>query len=237
MLGSPRTTGRVWSQSPPPPMCARMNRTDGCRTASAAQLHRVRRLLAGIVAAPVLPDVVQHRHAALRREGADRIEQRIVGATARGQLDADHAGVEAAADLRQRVVGVVRIHGDVAADPVGMLPLEPQQVVVAVAQILGRGEVGGRGQPPAPQNRGDVDRDPDALARAEPAGVALAPVGARRAVVEEVRVDVDQHVVNLRGAADERRWPHQLLTEASASSRISSARSTAASSCASETKL
>ena len=44
-----------------------------------AELARVGRLLARVVAAAVLPDVVQHWHAALGGQPADRIEQRIVG--------------------------------------------------------------------------------------------------------------------------------------------------------------
>ena len=108
----------------------------------APELDRVGRLLPRIVAPPVLPDVVKHGHAPLGGERADRIEQRIVGAPARGELDADHPGIEAPADLGQRVVGVVRVDGHVAADPVGVLALEAQQVVVAVAAVVGRGEVG-----------------------------------------------------------------------------------------------
>ena len=38
-----------------------------------------------------------------------------------------------------------------------------------------------------------MDCDSDALAGAKPAGVTLAPVGAGRAIVEKVRVDVDEH--------------------------------------------
>ena len=56
----------------------------------------------------------------------------------------------------------------------------------------GDGKVDGRGQAPAPQDRRDVHRDPHPLPRAQPAGVTLLPVGARRPVVEEVRVDVDE---------------------------------------------
>jgi len=47
-----------------------------------------------------------------------------------------------------------------------------------------------------------VDRDPHPLAGTEPAGVARAPVGPRRAVVQEVGVDVDQHLDNLMGISD-----------------------------------
>ncbi|MEO8227290.1 MAG: hypothetical protein ABI637_07645, partial [Gemmatimonadota bacterium] len=36
--------------------------------------------------------------------------------------------------------------------------------------------------------------DADALTGAEPAGIPLAPIGARAAVVKEMGVDVDQHV-------------------------------------------
>ena len=42
-----------------------------------------------------------------------------------------------------------------------------------------------------------MDRDPDPFAGAQPAGIALAPVGSRGAVVEEMRVNVYKHDSNL----------------------------------------
>jgi hypothetical protein len=38
-----------------------------------------------------------------------------------------------------------------------------------------------------------MHRDPDPLPGSEPAGVAFTPVGARGTIVEEMRVDVDEH--------------------------------------------
>ena len=96
-------------------------------------------------------------------------------------------------DLGQRLVGVVGIDRDVAPDPVGMLALEGEHRVVAVAQVGERRKIRGRGLPPAPENGGDVGGDAHALPRTQPAGVPLPPVGARGAVVQEVRVNVDQH--------------------------------------------
>ena len=89
--GGSRRSCSECSQSPPPPMWASRKRTAGWRAASRPSSRRVRRLLPGVVPAAVLPDVVQDRDAALGRQPADRVEQRIVGATAGGQLDADHA--------------------------------------------------------------------------------------------------------------------------------------------------
>ena len=53
---------------------------------------------------------------------ADRVEQRIVGPAAGGQLDADHARRRGSGGSPPAAcVGVVRIDGDVAADAAGML--------------------------------------------------------------------------------------------------------------------
>ena len=68
---------------------------------------------------------------------ADGIEQRIVGAPAGRELDADHPRAEAAVDLGQGMVGVVGIDRDVAPDPVGMLTLQGEHRVVAVSQVGG----------------------------------------------------------------------------------------------------
>ena len=38
-----------------------------------------------------------------------------------------------------------------------------------------------------------MDRDTDPLTRAQPAGIAFPPVGARSLIVQKVRVDVDEH--------------------------------------------
>ena len=69
-----------------------------------AELAGVGGLLARVVATAMLPDVVQHRDAALLGRPADRVEQRIVGAAAGRELDADHPRVEAARDLGERIV-------------------------------------------------------------------------------------------------------------------------------------
>ena len=119
-----------------------MNGTDGWRAASVASSRASRGLLAGVVAPPVLPDMVQDRHPPLGGEAADRVEERVVRPAAGRQLDADHARVETASDLRQRIVGVVGIHRDVAPDATRMLALQVQEAVVAEAAVGGRGEVG-----------------------------------------------------------------------------------------------
>src|SRR6266545_2046593 len=162
-----------------------------------AQLDRVRRLLPGPVTPPVLPHVVQHRNAALGRELADRVEQPVGRPPARGELDADHPRGEPAADLGAGVGGVVRVHGDVAADAVGVLALERQERRVTVLDVGGRREIDRRGAAPAPEDRGHVDRDPDPVPCREPAGVPLAPIGPRGQVVVEMGVHVDEHGWNL----------------------------------------
>src|SRR4051794_12674751 len=103
-----------------------------------SQLNRVARLLSGIVAPPVLPDMVQHRNLALPGQRANWVEQGIVGAAAGGQLDADHAGVQATAQLAQGVLLKVGIYGGVAADTSRIRALKLEQKTVAVFDI-GRG--------------------------------------------------------------------------------------------------
>ncbi len=165
----------------------------GVSPGKCAELHGIRRLLSRPVAPPVLPDVVEDGHAALGREPADRIEQRIVRAAARGELDADHSGIQAAVDLRQRGLGVIGVHRHVPADPRGVAALELEQPVVGVAQIGNGREVGGRRGPPTAQDRRHVAGDADPVTRAQPAGVSGLPVGARGAVMEKMRVHVDEH--------------------------------------------
>src|SRR5438445_503186 len=96
-----------------------------------------------------------------------------------------------------RVGRIVRIDGHSAAYPVGVLPLKGEQGVVPVRQVGRGGEVCRRSPPPAAEDRGDVNRDADLCPGGETAGVALAPVGPRRAVVVKVSVYIDQHGLNL----------------------------------------
>jgi hypothetical protein len=141
----------------------------------------------------VLPDVLQHGNPPLARQRGDGIEQRIVGAPARGELDPDHPAVETPQNLRAGVCAVIGIDARIPADPVGMRALQGKQGVVARDHVPRRGKVGRRGEAEAAQDRRHMNRDADPLARLEAAGVALAPVGARRALVQEVGVDVDEH--------------------------------------------
>jgi hypothetical protein len=143
----------------------------------------------------VLPDVVQDGHPAPGGYLADGIEQRIVGSPAGGELDPDHAGIEAAPQLGIRVGGKVRIYNAIAPNPSGIRPLETEQEIVAVLRVGRGGEVDRGGETPATENRRYVHRNPDAVPGPQTAGIPLLPVGARRTVVQEVRVDVDEHPV------------------------------------------
>ena len=165
----------------------------GVAAREAAQLGAVGRLLSRPVAPPVLPHMVQHRHAALARDFADRIEQRIGGPPARGQLDPDQPCVETPPDLAPGVRRVVRVDGDVAADAVRVLARQGEQGIVAVREVRGGRKVGRGRAAPAPQDGRHVDGDPDLVPRGEAAGVALAPVRAGGAVMIEVGVDIDEH--------------------------------------------
>src|SRR5258705_396621 len=157
------------------------------------QVGGVGRLLPGPVAAAVLPDVLQDRDAMLARRRAHRIEQRVVGAAAGGEFDADHAGREAAIDLGAGVRGVVGVDAHVAADAVGVRALQDEERIVPVRDVGGRREVDRRRPPPAAEDRRHVGCDPDHVARGQTTGVALPPVGARGAIVVKVGVDVDEH--------------------------------------------
>ena len=81
----------------------------------------------------------------------------------------------------------------VAADTGSVLPLERQEEAVAVLDVAGRGKVDGRGGAPAAEDRGDMDRNTDALPGSQPAGIAFSPVGAGGAIVQEMGVNVDEH--------------------------------------------
>ncbi len=192
-----------------------------------AQLHGVGCFLPRDVAATPLPDMMQDRHAALTCQRGDRIEQRIVRAPARGQLDPDEPGRKPTTNLRFGVRGKVGVHGHVPTHTAGVLAAERRQGFVRVGEIGRRGEVRGRRPSPRAENRGDVISDTDAFARREPAGVALAPVGPGRALGIEMRVDVDQH----------RRKIRQPVRSARTSPSTPRVRSTTAASWAADTKL
>src|SRR3989442_9181514 len=97
-----------------------------------AQLGGVGRLLARSVPTTVLPDVVEDRQPVSSGGGADRIEQRIGGAAARGEFDADGAGRAAPLDFGERVVRAVRVDADLGADASGLLALQAERPLVAV---------------------------------------------------------------------------------------------------------
>jgi hypothetical protein len=127
------------------------------------QLECVGCFLSWIVSPAVLPDVMQYRHSAVRSHFADRIE--------------------AAPELRLSVRTKIRIDDAIAADAIRMSALKAQEEAVAVLDVDGRRKIDGRGESPASQYRGDVDRDADSLARPQAAGISLLPVAPGRTVV------------------------------------------------------
>jgi hypothetical protein len=147
------------------------------------QLECVGCFLSRIVSPAVLPDVMQYRHSAVRSHFADRIQQRVVRPAAGRELDADHASIEAALELRLSVRTKIRIDDAIAADAIRMSALKAQEEAVAVFDVDGRRKIDGRGESPASQYRGDVDRDADSLARPQAAGISLLPVAPGRTVV------------------------------------------------------
>jgi hypothetical protein len=155
------------------------------------ELDPVRRLLTRPLAPAVLPDVVQHRKASAFRLDRDRVEQCVVRAAARGELDANRAPRDAPLDLRQRVRSVVGVHVDVAAHQRAVGVLDAQHLVIAAGDVRRRGEVGGRGVPPAAEDGRDVARDSDPGAGAEARRIHGVPVGAPTPRVVEVGVHVD----------------------------------------------
>jgi hypothetical protein len=147
------------------------------------QLECVRCFLSRIVPPAVLPDVVEYRHSTTRRHLADWIQQWIVRPAAGGELDADHASIEAPPELGLGVRTKVRVDHAVAANAIRMGVLKAQEAVVTVLDVSRRWKVDRRGESPASQNGSDVDRNPNPLARAQPAGISFLPVAARRTVV------------------------------------------------------
>src|SRR2546426_4501764 len=163
-----------------------------------AELDRVGRFLPRPVVATMLPNVLEDGNAPLQRQDGDRIEQRIVRAAARRQLDTDHARIETPYDLRPGVCGVVRVDAHVATDRFRMRALQREEGVIAGGYVPGRREVGRRREAVTAQDRGHMYRDPDLLAGGQAPPAALAPVGTRRPLMVKVRVDVDEHCYNLR---------------------------------------
>ena len=87
----------------------------------AREVRTVARVLAGPVAAPVLPDVVQNRKAAVRCAFRDRIQERVIRASCGGKLDSDGAGGHTAIDLLERERRVVRVDRHIPTNAIGML--------------------------------------------------------------------------------------------------------------------
>jgi hypothetical protein len=86
----------------------------------------------------------------------------------------------------------IGIDDAVAPDAQGVGALERQKAVVAVFDVGGRRKVDRRRQSPAAQYRGDVNRNANALASPQAAGIALLPVAAGRTFVEKMGVYVDE---------------------------------------------
>ena len=156
------------------------------------EVDRIGDLLVGPLARAVLPDVVEDGEAVPRGRLDDRVEQRIVGAAAGGELDADRAELRASRDLGERVRGVVGIHHHVASHARRLATLDGEHRVVTHRHVGGRWEIRGRGEAEAAEDGGDVDVDADPLSSAQPRRVARLPILAAAARMQEVRVDVDQ---------------------------------------------
>ncbi len=165
----------------------------GMTSREGAELNGVRRFLPRPVAPAVLPDVLEHGHATLAREHANRIEQQIVRPSARRQLDADHTRIEAAHDFRPRVRHVVRVDAYVAADRIGMFALQREERVVSCRDVAGGREINRRCEAPTAQDRCYVRRDADAFPGPETALVPLVPIRAWRFGMVEMGMGVHKH--------------------------------------------
>ena len=139
------------------------------------------------------------REAVLGRAVANRIEQRIVRAAARQQLDAHRASRDAAIDLADCVLGEVRVDRHEHAYEVALLFAQGEHRVVSRDDIGRRRKVGGRGEPVRAEHRCDVTGDSDARSGAQPRGIHVRPVGSTAAGVEKMRVCVDERLGRGRG--------------------------------------
>jgi hypothetical protein len=161
------------------------------------ELHRVGRLLTGELPAAVLPDMLEDGESVPGGRDADGVEERVIRAAAGRQLDPDHPAGNTACNLGDRVRCIVRVDGDVPADAIRVVTLEAPLHVVGVLDVLAGRKVDRRREPPGSQHRAHMEGHADPLAGLEAAGVSLAPVGARTALVQEVCVDVYQHVCKM----------------------------------------
>jgi hypothetical protein len=168
----------------------------GMSRGEACELHAVGCLLPRPVAPAVLPDVLEDRGTSSRRFRSDRIEQRIIGATTGGELDADRTAREASLDLTQRVLAIVRIHGDIAANAIAFPLLQGHHLIVAHRHVGGRREIDRRRVAPAAEDRSDVHRDADAFAGAEPRRIPFAPILSAAPRVQKVGVNLDQRLAS-----------------------------------------
>jgi hypothetical protein len=85
---------------------------------------------------------MQNRQTALGRHLRDRIEQRVVGASAREQFDADSPARDATLDFGERVPRVVGIHGHVHPHTRRLARGNLQHRVVAQHDVIRRRKVG-----------------------------------------------------------------------------------------------
>ena len=170
------------------------------------EVGAVRDLLRRPLAATMLPDVMQDGQPALACELRDRVEERIVRATARQKLDAHGPLPHTPFDLRERVVRVVRVHRHEHAHAVRFGTRDREHLVVAARHVLRRREVGRRGEAVAAERRRDVPGDADAITGTQPRGVEVGPVVAAGVRVVEVRVRVDQRFRAGEGRGETRAW-------------------------------
>jgi hypothetical protein len=81
-----------------------------------SEITSVGNFLIGPFASAMLPDVMQNRKPMRSGGFANRIEQRIISSPAREQLNADCSALDATLDLRECVIGVIRIHCHIPLD-------------------------------------------------------------------------------------------------------------------------
>ena len=127
------------SQSPP--VWPQMSEASGCRAASAARSIGVDspgRFPVTLIQVCWKIDRLQ-----LRGPLDDRVQLRGVGAAGDPELDADHRAVaDAAVDLGEALLDVLRVHVDEPERPVVPVAQGLEHLVVLLAELLGRRVVG-----------------------------------------------------------------------------------------------
>src|SRR5688572_30693828 len=200
------------------------------------ELDAVRGLLSGPVAPTVLPDVLQDRHTTTGGLRGNRVDQRVVRAATRRELDADGASPHASLDLREGVLAIVGVDGDVAANAITLALLQHEHLVVPKRGVARRREVDGRRVTPGAKDGRDVHGDSDARPRSKPRRVALPPVLPAALGMEKMSVHLDERLASGQRLARHRGDHSSSRSPTSAELAALSISAIASSSCASEGK-